>query len=277
MSKRDGWLVAMGLLGLLPACAGSEPMPTPPAAPDQATPVETSPMPEPLAQIKQENGNTVSFYDLDGQGLILGEGLAGSPPALPASMDKRVRPLDAWNQLSGGQAAPQRLVDFQKKLDTTPPAPADLKMVKPAPTKALQGGVSLDDVPVNTPEGTLAAPDGCNNGCCDYQWLSTFQECYVNGVEYQWFAYNYGSSYANSGNVQFVHAMVCAATGTSTWKFYVNGKGFTNNVAEGHYQQGWWAMAGDWPLYSTGSLSSSVNTPSTLHLHTYCGYLDYYF
>jgi hypothetical protein len=229
-----------------------------------------------VAQVKQDNGNTISFYDLEGSALITGEGLAGNPPAFPADMPTGTTKLvEAWNKVSGGKAAPQALVDFQNRLAANLAPSANLKVTKTMP-KPLMGGLSAEDVPLNTPEGTLATPTGCNNGCCDQTWLNTFAECQV-WLDWHWNLFNYGYSYANAGDVNYMEAFVCSAVGTSTWTFTVNGKGFTTPVLEAHYMESTWDR-GEWPppISPTGSMNSTVNNAANSHLHTHCGIVQYF-
>jgi hypothetical protein len=280
MSRRKSWMVTMGLLGILPACVSGEPTPAPTnTTPDQTTPVEASPLPQPLAQVKQDNGNTISFYDLNGTSLITGEGPAGNPPAFPPDMPKgNANVLDAWNKVSGGRTAPQALVDFQNRLAATPARPADVQVTKTAPN-ATMGGLSAANGPLNTPAGTLAAPTGCNNGCCDATWLSTFTEC-QKWLNANWFLFNYTYSYDDATDVNFVDAMVCSAIGTSTWSFTVSetndgAEEFTAQVLEAHFLETNWSR-GNWPWDYPGAMFSNVNSASNQHLHTQCGVVQYY-
>jgi hypothetical protein len=278
MSKRKSWMVTVGLLGILPACLSGESTPAN-TTPSETTSGVSSPLPEPLAQIKQDNGNTISFYDLKGTSLITGEGPAGNPPAFPPDMPTgNADVLAAWNKVSGGRTAPQALVDFQKRLAANPARPVNVKVTKVAPS-ATTGGLSAENGPLNTPEGTLAAPTGCNNGCCDATWLATFGECekYLN---WNWFLYNYGYSEANATNVNYVTAMVCSASGTSSWNFWIGGtddgaENYVWSVPEAHYLETSWSR-GNWPWDTSGTMYSYVNSASNRHLHTQCGTVQYY-
>jgi hypothetical protein len=280
MSKRKSWMVTMGLLGILPACVSGEPTPAPTnTTPAQTTAAVSLPLPAPLAQLKQENGNTISFYDLKGTSLITGEGIAGNPPAFPPDMPQgNVNVLDAWNKVSGGRAAPQALVDFQNRLAAKPAPLATVKVTKTS-SSSTTGGLSAENVPLNTPEGTLAAPTGCNNGCCDASWLSGFPEC-GGGLDFHWFLFNYSYSYADATDVNFVGAMVCSAIGTTSWGFTVSetndgAVSWTMPVAQAHFLETSWSR-GTWPWDNAGALFSNVNSASNQHLHTHCGIVQYY-
>jgi hypothetical protein len=71
--------------------------------------------------------------------------------------------------------------------------------------------------------------------------------------------------------------MTCAATGTSTWTFTINGKGWTTPVLEAHYLETSWQMGGIPPFYATGSMVSNVNSVGNQHLYTTCGNLLHFY
>jgi hypothetical protein len=271
MSTRKRWVVTMTLLGLLPACVSGEPPPPAPSTPDQTTPVQASRLPPPLAEIRQENGNTISFYDLGGNSVITGEGPAGNPAALPANMREMdsMTVLEAWNRLSGGQAAPQPLVDFQKRLAANPAPPPDVKVTRTAPQQ-VDEGLPAEDAPLDTPDGTLAAPVGCNNGCCDQDWMkSAFTEC-QNWLDTRWMSFNYLYSHSWRSNVNSASVFLCSASGTSEWTLTISGTGpWIYSVGEARYLQWYWHR-GSWD-FAPRTVDSWVNTQSNQHLHTQCG------
>jgi hypothetical protein len=181
--------------------------------------------------------------------------------------------LETWTKLSGGapvpaslQAAHQRLLN---RAQTS--TPDQIRGIAPE-----QGGALLEPSAPDIQEpGLLAAPNGCNNGCCDLQWLSTFSQC-QNSLTYNWFAYNYGSSYANTGSdIKKFRGLVCAATGTSTWSVTIGPNHITQPVAEANvFTWGWDAYCAWWGCNDYPA-STSVNTPTNQHLHTYCGGWNY--
>jgi hypothetical protein len=73
---------------------------------------------------------------------------------------------------------------------------------RPIPLTELFG-----DSPSTRPSASLpkaAAPVGCNNGCCDYQWLATLTDC-KKYWDFNWFNYNYDLSKVNTSTSQALH------------------------------------------------------------------------
>jgi hypothetical protein len=97
--------------------------------------------------------------------------------------------------------------------------------------------------------------------------LATFDEC-KRSLDYGWFLYNYGYTYANVDDVHVFEGMVCAASGNSQWKVRMgDGKGGTWTVIPAHYKTWWWV----WGWFDE-DLRSSVNSATSQALHTYCGH-----
>jgi len=121
-----------------------------------------------------------------------------------------------------------------------------------------------------------AAPQGCNNGCCDAQWLSTFHQCQTRG-SYSWFLYNYTWSSANNTNVEWYEGLVCSASGTSTYSVSISGGGGgVWSVPQATYRTYWW-LAGTTCNPFCGpakkNFTTSVNSSAAPRLHTYCGWV----
>ena len=131
----------------------------------------------------------------------------------------------------------------------------------------------LEMVPSDVPEGTLAAPVGCNNGCCDYEWLKTFTACGGNGYDYNWFHYNYGWSSVKVYDADTYLTFACAAIGSSQFKVSVEGGGGGSwTLAERQYRK----LTVIAPVCCNDpDISSKVNSSTTPALHTHCGAVAY--
>jgi hypothetical protein len=272
---------AAGLV--LAAAAGCGADPTGPGN-DPAGGVVGAPTPEapptPVATLPLEGGSVLEFYDF-GTGAVVSEtGLAGVKPRFnPQGALGSQGAADAtqlvsiWESMASHRAVPQALIDLQQRLSTLPPEAveaADVPLV-------VDGKPLAERQPSPRGDDLLAAPSGCNNGCCDYEWLSTLPQCQGNG-DYSWFLYNYGYSHANSGSVGMYRGLVCSAEGTSTYRVAVTGGGGTWSIPEAYYRTYFW-MAGTtcnpFCHYATKTVSSSVNGSGDQHLHTYCGNFTY--
>jgi hypothetical protein len=223
--------------------------------------------PTPVASLTLANGNVIDFYEIAGRGLVTESGEAYSTPAIKSKADLHDgRLVEIWTALRPDVAVPQALTDLQARIDSQPPP--DPSQKKPHDPRS--GGAPLDPATVGVQDGFLASPDGCNNGCCDYDWMNTtFGQCYDHSWDYSWFLFNYGWSYANFNDISFFQGFVCSASGISTWHVNISGDGGTWDIAEAHYLTYWWLECG-WP-WCGGDATTSVNTSTAQHLHTYCG------
>lgn len=233
--------------------------------------------PTAIAKIDLKDGHAIEFYDFGEDVLISESGKAGTPHSLnaenqPAALIKSGVATHevlsrVWSSLSPGTAVPKSLMDIQARWKAAPPQarPQPLEFSRNA--AGLPFGQSLEG---SKPLAKAAAPVGCNNGCCDAQWLNTLSQC-SNSYDYDWFLFNYGYSYANSGDVDYYAGMVCSASGTSTYKVSISsGAGGTWSVPQATYRTYWWS-AGVW----NKSMTSSVNSSGNQHLHTYCGGINH--
>jgi|GEM_PF-6720274 len=236
--------------------------------------------PKPVASIDLKEGHAVEFYDFGEDVLISESGKAGSSHYFnaenqPSTLIKNgVAPEEVltqvWKSVSPSTAVPRALLDIQARWKSAPPRTNTLK---PLEISHEASGSPMGQS-VESPQALekAAAPVGCNNGCCDFQWLSGFSQC-GSGFDYHWFLYNYGWSYANSGSVDYYSGMACSAVGTSTYKVTMgDGSGGTWSVPQATYRTFWWS-SGFWGINK--SLSSSVNSSGNQHLHTYCGGINY--
>jgi hypothetical protein len=226
---------------------------------------------EPLAaaSLKLPNGNTLEFHDFDGGALLIESGEAGINSAFTDEESPAAKSLKAptaeerisgvWKAFAPNRPLPLALAAMQVrwKGNRLPAAPA-----KPT----LFEGFGPSIIPqAGSPLAKSAAPVGCNNGCCDFQWLSTLSQC-KRALDYNWFYYNAGYSWQNANGIDIMDGLVCAANGISQWKMNINGSGGSWPIQPAHYKRWWW-IAGIFDQ----DMRSSVNSAASQALHTYCG------
>jgi hypothetical protein len=279
ITQRSAGAVRMTCISLLtlavPAaygCGGADGAEvTPAASTDEVTAPSAAPGKTPVASLQLSNGHVVEFYDFERGAIISETGAVGTPPSFNRRGPIRGNELrDIWVSLAPGEPVPKALTDLQEKLGKTPQNPQPAPDPRPA-----SGGEVLPEKPAAVPDGTLAVPTGCNNGCCDWDWLSTFWQC-QNPFDYNWFQFNYGWSWTESDDVFAFAGMACSAEGTSTYSVLVSGGGGTWSVPQQTYRTSSW-VAPWWPIFGfqTERLRSRVNSSSNQHLHTHCGGFDY--
>lgn len=247
------------------------------SAPASAAPTPQSATPKPVASVALADGHAIEFYDF-GPGVLVSEsGKAGTPAVFtkennPADLlQSAATPGDRlaliWKKAAPSAPVPQALLDIQARWLKNPPAPSSAGQALPISHEA--SGMPFGQTPVQSQAlAKTESPVGCNNGCCDYQWLSTFSECSAN-YDYRWFLYNYGWSYANSSSISVYDGMVCAANGYSQFNVHISdGHGGNWSVPPATYRTYWW-VSGIFEFNQ--SMTSSVNSSSNSHLHTYCG------
>jgi len=237
----------------------------------QAVAGVTSPgsAPAPIASLKLTSGHVVEFYDFGGAALIVEAGAAYMAPALNSPGPIPTDQLSSiWTRLAPGTPVPRVLADLQQRLTRLPASPAAPEAVASAVTGGEPMGFSRIALPT--------APAGCNNGCCDAAWLETLAECQGSGWSYSWFLYNYGWATATSTNDIAYQGLVCSAQGTSTFSASIGGSSGTWNIPEATYHWfHWTAGTNILGSFNPKNLSSSVNSPTNQHLHTYCGRVLY--
>lgn len=220
-----------------------------------------------VASLKLKSGQVIDFYDFGQAALIVESGAAYMTPAFqsrgPSAPDQLV---NVWTRLAPDVPVPAALGEFQQRLMSSPPAPAGSPSVAVSDAggdKQRSGSVIAN------------APVGCDNGCCDAAWLATLWPC-SGGWDYSWFLYNYGWTWASSSDDDFHDGLVCSAQGTSTYSVNIGGSGGTWSVPQATYRTFSWVAGFEFLLgWQPRSLSSSVNSSSNSHLHTYCGAVLY--
>ena len=253
---------ALAALAFVPACDGTpieEPAAPPPPADDTLTAV---------ASLTLATGQVVEVFDLGGRVLLSESGEAGLPAVLDGMGETRADQLvDVWRRLAPDRAVPAAVVSLQDRLmSETDPDLARPPALRIAPEI---NGFEFDLTPRDTPPGTLAAPVGCNNGCCDYEWLKTFQACSSKGNDYQWFHYNFGWSSVKVYDVLGYDTFACAAIGSTRFVVSVEGGGGGSWVLPERYYRKVQVIA---PFCCDDpNVVSKTNTSSAQALHTHCG------
>jgi len=246
--------------------------------------------PKPVASAVAPNGNVVEFYD-GGDGVLVSEtGVALSSPVFDPQGKRPERLLEAWRSVAPNDPFPQALAQLEKRMNAIhklgiersrssahknalPPPPA---LFKSRPESKPVGGWLTPES--STPKSEMTATrvlEGCDNGCCDRQWLSTFEQCQVLGWDRNWFLFNYGATWADYRDITWYSGLVCSAKGTSQYDVKIGGTRWLWAVPQATFRTFFWIAAYDF-LGCFGlcgeDMTSSVNTHSIAQqLHTYCG------
>jgi hypothetical protein len=151
--------------------------------------------PKPIAQIDHTSGNKIEFYNFGRAVLVMESGLAYNSPVVSVGNSQPNSILEIWNEVAPSTPPPQNLVELQHQLN-------NLTKIK----SSYVGDAERDSGPVDTqstseffiqtakvPELGAQSPVGCNNGCCDFAWMSsTFWECgsLAGSFPYNWLGCN---------------------------------------------------------------------------------------
>ena len=217
----------------------------------------------PIAALNFPSGQSIEFFDL-GEGALISEtGPAGMPQMWKGNA--KVEPdelLNVWNHFSPKAAPPEALRKLHARLMNAPRTSAPQK---PPLTETTQ--TASEPIASDLPEGTLAAPVGCNNGCCDQVWLKTFIECGERG-DFYWY---YPAAVKSSGKANdafHFRGMACAAIGPSNHRFHLEGKtDLTVTIPEGHYR----TVGAIGGIFDDPNIGSYVNEKGSQHQHAHCG------
>lgn len=270
---KTGMLAGLALLGVSCTQSGEEAGAPSDRALIAPQSLEKEITPKPFASIAMPNGNEVEFYDFESSTLIVESGVAGTPPVMTKDFKKSLentsfaspgdRLFAVWNKLAPTSPIPEGLKAFHQRWKDRPANAAT--RVRPRVSLELSGPSVLGSREISGPMAKKAAPQGCNNGCCDFEWLSTFGECQPDW-DVNWFFFNAKASKANVPDVERMVSMVCAATGTSQWSFHIGDSKANWSVAQQHFKTFSWSAG-----WFDQDLSSSVNSAAAPRLHTYCG------
>jgi hypothetical protein len=235
--------------------------------PTTEAPVEET-HPAPAVTVTLESGQIVEFYDYPDGVLIMERGKAtpSTRPVLPqlAPLDDLV---DIWSTLRPDLPVPSRLLELQDKVATTDrPARRTAHEAQSRPAGPTSGG-----------ERGIMPANACMNICCDGNWLQN-NLCAPGNTQgnYSWYFLDYGSSYANTPQTYYVWGAACAGRGISSFSVTTGtGSGGTWSVEPGYYTWYQW-KAGCYFLNCPARtwINTSVNSPSSQHLHSYCGVFD---
>lgn len=269
-------LAGIACIAALTGCGSPDPGTGAPPPASRSTQTASGETPKPVASLALSNGNTVAFYDFGTAALVMESGKAYTTPALKHSKTPlRPEQLSAiWRSLAPTRSVPSSLQRLQERLTESSP---DSNSTPSQHVLAETIGSSMSGGDQLGPGGTqVDSPVGCDNGCCDYHWLSEFSQC-QGGGDYSWFLYNYGWSYANSTDDIFYDGLVCSAVGTSTWTVSTSGgDGGVWSITQAHYRYYEWVAGTDfWGDWVPQNINTTVNDSAHTHLHTYCGSFGY--
>ena len=272
---KSGLLASLAILTA--ACTNTED--SIPSTSMQPVPEISNPLPldpEPVASVSLPNGNILEFHDFQSNLMLMETGKAGNAPFLDgtrptealakagAGPDERLSEI--WKLAAPGSPMPQILKEIEARFKNLP-SPG-MSRERSTPQSGIYGESSLGST--GQPLSKAAAPDGCNNGCCDYEWLATLNAC-RKFWEFNWFNFNYNWSKVTSTSIDSWSGMVCAANGSSIWKVSISsGNGGNWTVPQGHYKTYKWYKE-TWDKDAT----STVNSSASPALHTFCGNVSY--
>lgn len=256
--------------------AGSETLSVVPAGEDH---------PPAIASIAVGEDSTVEFYDYGDRALTIERGVAGgAPPVLRGALEDLAREpgrlVDLFTALRPDLPVPDKLRELDQRLQSAqPPSPS----ANPPQMPSIEGGFDPQPEgpmpqPLSAGPGvTPQSPQGCNNGCCDPDWLPTICE---NGGQngwdinqphwiWNWYVWNWGYGTAISGDpIHQWGGTVCSASGTSTWSASTHADWL---IEQAHFIRYNWTCN----FACTSTAHSQVNSSSNQHLHMHCGWFNY--
>jgi hypothetical protein len=226
--------------------------------------------PDPVASITVGNGKTVEFFDLGAGGVLVmesgkaeGDAVLQRTPGIQEMLDAN-RFADVFAALRPDLPVPDSLRELAAR-----PRPQGAGSLAVAPSVARSGGgAPLEEVTAEE-TGRVARPmtDNCGNGCCNYSWLTSN----ICPTDDDWFYMDYGWSWHNAGGAQHWGSTACAARGQSQLTVTVQANdgqhGGSWSVPQGNYNHAYWNGG----FLNYASITSTVNSSSNQHDHTYCG------
>jgi hypothetical protein len=226
---------------------------------------------KPVTSLDLGKGHSLEFYDFGNNALISESGIAGDKHLFnpgntfadlqAAASDQGDVIARVWKFASPAAPMPKALADLRARMAKLPVGKAN-----PVSLPHEASGEPMTNLVQDQSLAKTASPVGCNNGCCDKAWTDTHCDY---GGDYDWNLYNYGWSWVNGG-ANLYNGFVCASVGTSTYKVNVGGRGGAWSVTQGTYRTYFWSAG--FPYFNS-NMTSSVNSQSSPHLHTYCGTL----
>ncbi len=271
--------IVVGSLAVIAGCGADtgDPGPSNPAPAEHETvpsTIDPATTPTPVATLRMPSGSVVEFYDL-GVGAVISESAAAyTQPSLQLARGKHdANEIAAiWRSLAPNEPVPAALMDLQKRLTNLAPSAAKLA----SPTFGAEDG-QPEPMEIDPSGSLLAQQIGCANGCCDEDWLNTFEQCSPQGVSFSMFHFNYGwSSLSTGSQTAFYNSLVCSGRGTSTYTVRVaDGGGGTWSVTEAHFRTFWWlagTVCNPFCDYDEQNVDAFVNKKSATHLHSFCAY-----
>lgn len=219
-----------------------------------------------------KSGVVFKIYDYAGGAMVMETGDAyAARPYVPAKGEKpSLKGL--WAAIAPEEPMPATLAALNARVDggkvSAPAMPVTHQKSKVVPTSATPGG----GVSTN-------AAEGCNNGCCDYEWMYTSFPVCNQDFDTDWMDYNYGYEWHNADDTWYYESFVCAAIGTTTYEWQLGGanSGYVQ-IPETHFYHNWWQASVNWAPWGSSfndeDLWAFVNEPLAQHLNTWCGGAD---
>ncbi len=222
--------------------------------------------PEPDVSFAIDHDTTVEVYDFPSGVLVMETGKAeGSKPVLKDYKEllDSGRLVEVFTKLRPDLEVPERLIALQAKAGTGAASSSGNVAAPAEGGSSSKGGAS----------SVVGTDNACNNVCCDPTWLSNNVCNGLGNYPYNWFLLDYGWSYENSSSMVNYLGTVCAGVGTSVFTVNVSdGNGGQWSVPAGYYR--WYNWVAGCYLFNcpaSKSISTSVNSQSNQHLHSYCG------
>lgn len=278
--------VSVGITLLILSGCGAVEEPSNDTFPVTSDQVRVAPQePVPVAEAVLPSGQKISFYEIDGRGVITERGPASMRPIL-SSLDRETMPTftELFSTLRPDLAVPTALQELQARIDERAASVAapDLLPTRPAGgsraaplSPAVDGARTVSSFsPNDVSKKQSYVLEGCTNGCCDRAWVFD-QPCWLTGSpdgpsSDVYFLFNIMSSSIHAWGLDWANSVVCAAVGPS---FHVVNSS-TWHVSEATYHVFHWDT-GSCPWYNpwcdfTGDFKSNFTDYQALHTH--CAY-----
>lgn len=223
-------------------------------------------------QVPSSRTAILSYFTTPSRGCSSQNREAYTPPITPEVTRAHVGDLPGtWKALLPTKSVPQALIDAQATMAQS--QPSQLPPTGSANSSRATGTTGV----LGKKTGPVAnALYGCNNGCCDPDWLVN-DMCWTG--DWSWFYFNSPWSWTDSGDDTWTtRSLVCAAIGWSHLKIQVGGDNWAWWVPEGNYQSHAWYAGITWyGAWDSQHATSRVNMDSTdaKNTNTHCGQFNY--
>jgi hypothetical protein len=263
------WILAAGIAACDTPAAAHDVTAPPPATDDVAA---SAVHPAPDATLAVDAETSLELYDTPAGVLLMESGRAGSGTPILTSHSDLVRDhrfVALFQSLRPDLPVASVIADLEAKATAM-----EAKGAEAARTSAVNAALVPPKVKGSP---ILQAANVCNNVCCDYTWLQN-NICSSDSINkgYNWFLYDYGFSYSN-GNANRYYGAACSAIGNSLLQISITNSSYGGSwsIAPGYYRTyQWWGGTNILGRSTYESLQTSVNSQTSQHLHTYCGYFQ---